>query len=619
MPKKAFSGKKKKAQLVAKKQRQLGKAGKGNLRVLQKDGDHSQANSAFTDAIPQQKRAQGKSRYELQFKKETPLELAASKERAMQPLQPGASSVASTEQYFLPSHTFPQRPDWQGNWNKEKLEMNEQREFRKYVTNMLKSDVDIPKSTREISESDDEEEGDDDDDDSEKEDEEPAWRKDANIDIPRPPEELSYFELNLETWRQLWRVLEKSDVLLIILDVRYAAATFPPSLYQYIISKGKQLIVVLNKIDLIPAPLAAAWKNYFISKYPGVHIVYFTSFPTYNLVGTKVNRRGMKVRQRKTVFSIVKEASQQIHGICNKLFGDKIDLSSWQAKIEGTNAEETKVVHEPYDHRQGREGGDGRLTIGTLGHPNVGKSSVINSLCGKKVVSVSRTPGHTKHFQTIYLTESVRLCDCPGLVFPSKVPKPMQVLMGSFPIAQLREPYSVVQFLAERIDLPYLLDLTLPEDEKVWTAYNMCEAWALKKGFLTARTGRPDAYRGANMILRFALDGRICLTFQPPDYSEEAWKEHPDAVLADEVTARKREVEWKGGRGDDGMSVDDVTTEDDDDDDDYDSDDEEDDVEGGEKEVAAVDNDGSDDSDSDSDEGVATSNNPFALLANQSR
>jgi hypothetical protein len=28
---------------------------------------------------------------------------------------------------------------------------------------------------------------------------------------------ISYFELNLETWRQLWRVLEKSDLLLMIL------------------------------------------------------------------------------------------------------------------------------------------------------------------------------------------------------------------------------------------------------------------------------------------------------------------------------------------------------------------------------------------------------------------
>ena len=32
---------------------------------------------------------------------------------------------------------------------------------------------------------------------------------------------LSYFELNLETWRQLWRVLEISDIILVIVDIRY--------------------------------------------------------------------------------------------------------------------------------------------------------------------------------------------------------------------------------------------------------------------------------------------------------------------------------------------------------------------------------------------------------------
>jgi len=31
---------------------------------------------------------------------------------------------------------------------------------------------------------------------------------------------LSYFELNLETWRQLWRVIEMSDILLVIVDIR---------------------------------------------------------------------------------------------------------------------------------------------------------------------------------------------------------------------------------------------------------------------------------------------------------------------------------------------------------------------------------------------------------------
>lgn len=38
--------------------------------------------------------------------------------------------------------------------------------------------------------------------------------------------ELSYFEMNLETWRQLWRVLEMSDIVLIIVDIR-----FPVCLY----------------------------------------------------------------------------------------------------------------------------------------------------------------------------------------------------------------------------------------------------------------------------------------------------------------------------------------------------------------------------------------------------
>lgn len=38
--------------------------------------------------------------------------------------------------------------------------------------------------------------------------------------------ELSYFELNLETWRQLWRVLEMSDILLCIVDIRFPVSSW---------------------------------------------------------------------------------------------------------------------------------------------------------------------------------------------------------------------------------------------------------------------------------------------------------------------------------------------------------------------------------------------------------
>ena len=41
---------------------------------------------------------------------------------------------------------------------------------------------------------------------------------------------------------------------------------------------------------------------------------------------------------------------------------------------------------------------DERLNVGTIGYPNVGKSSVINVLMGVKKVTVGALPGKTKHF-----------------------------------------------------------------------------------------------------------------------------------------------------------------------------------------------------------------------------
>jgi 50S ribosome-binding GTPase len=80
----------------------------------------------------------------------------------------------------------------------------------------------------------------------------------------------------------------------------------------------------------------------------------------------------------------------------------------------------------------------------------VGKSSLLNTLLGKRKVSVSPTPGHTKHIQTHYVTQQLVLCDCPGVVHPKlHIPKAMQVVFGLYPIAQVREPFSNVRFVAE--------------------------------------------------------------------------------------------------------------------------------------------------------------------------
>ena len=57
------------------------------------------------------------------------------------------------------------------------------------------------------------------------------------------------------------------------------------------------------------------------------------------------------------------------------------------------------------------------VTVGFIGYPNVGKSSIINSLKKTRAVGVSPVPGYTKSVQEIYLDKKVKLLDCPGVVF----------------------------------------------------------------------------------------------------------------------------------------------------------------------------------------------------------
>lgn len=51
----------------------------------------------------------------------------------------------------------------------------------------------------------------------------------------------------------------------------------------------------------------------------------------------------------------------------------------------------------------------------------------------------------------------------------------LQVLCGSFPIAQLREPYTTVKYLGERLDLPKILKISHPEGDEEWSACDIAD------------------------------------------------------------------------------------------------------------------------------------------------
>ena len=93
-----------------------------------------------------------------------------------------------------------------------------------------------------------------------------------------------------------------------------------------------------------------------------------------------------------------------------------------------------------------------KIEVGLVGYPNVGKSSVINSLFGKKKVGVASMPGKTKHFQTLLYSERVTLVDCPGLVFPRiSASHSYMILNGLYSIDTLKAYDQPMKILVDRI------------------------------------------------------------------------------------------------------------------------------------------------------------------------
>jgi len=166
--------------------------------------------------------------------------------------------------------------------------------------------------------------------------------------------------------------------------------------------------------------------------------------------------------------------------------------------------------------------------VGFVGYPNVGKSSVINALFGAKKVSMSRTPGKTKHLQTLELPDlGLTLCDCPGLVFPSvAASKAHLVINGTSPLDELRDFVAPVRLVVEKVGLNKLVDkyglsLALLKEGaerrgegRSNEALSADVARAFLGGFATARQhmlrlGVPDETWAARRVLRDFCTGEL--------------------------------------------------------------------------------------------------------------
>ncbi|NWW15495.1 GNL3 protein, partial [Falcunculus frontatus] len=179
--------------------------------------------------------------------------------------------------------------------------------------------------------------------------------------------------------RELMKVLEASDVVLEVLDARDPMGCRCPQLEQAVTCSGgnKKLLLVLNKIDLVPKDNVEKWLNYLKKELPTV------AFKSATMMKDKTMEQVTKRRAR-VDFS---ETSQY--------FGSKCLL---------------KVLQE-YSKTQ-----DKAIQVGVVGFPNVGKSSIINSLKGKRACNVGLARGVTKSMQIVHLDKQTKMLDSPSII-----------------------------------------------------------------------------------------------------------------------------------------------------------------------------------------------------------
>ncbi|XP_040545658.2 nucleolar GTP-binding protein 2 [Gallus gallus] len=258
-------------------------------------------------------------------------------------------------------------------------------------------------------------------------------------------------------WGELYKVIDSSDVVVQVLDARDPMGTRSPHVESYLKKEKhwKHLIFVLNKCDLVPTWATKRWVAVLSQEYP-----------TLAFHASLTNPFG-------------KGAFIQLLRQFGKLHSDKKQIS-----------------------------------VGFIGYPNVGKSSVINTLRSKKVCNVAPIAGETKVWQYITLMRRIFLIDCPGVVYPSGDSETDIVLKGVVQVEKIKSPEDHISAVLERAKPEYIRK-TYKID--FWTdTEDFLEKLASRTGKLL-KGGEPDVQTVSKMVLNDWQRGRIPFFVKPPN------------------------------------------------------------------------------------------------------
>ena len=268
------------------------------------------------------------------------------------------------------------------------------------------------------------------------------------------------------------RMMEDSlklvDAVCELLDARIPRASRNPEIDR--LAAGKPRMIILNRIDLADPEITKAWREYF-------------------------GRQGMEILE--TDARSGKGVREFIPAV-RRLLADK--QKEYEAK-----------------------GQVGRtLRVMVVGIPNVGKSTFINKLAGRKAANAGDKPGVTRGKQWIHLDEGLDLLDTPGILWPkfeSQEVGEMLAITNAIRAEVLDKETLAANFILRLADMypKALEDRYRIQAEPGMNGFDLLELAAKKRGFLLSR-GEYDLERMANTLLNEYHEGKLGrISLERPD------------------------------------------------------------------------------------------------------
>lgn len=350
---------------------------------------------------------------------------------------------------------------------------------------------------------------------------------DDAADAPEDPSLSSASSLRAYA-KSLRKVLMLSDVVVEVLDARDPLGTRSIELEKDAVKAGKKVLLILNKVDLVPKENVESWLKYLRRSWPTLPFKCSTQNQRNNL-----SSKGADPTSRKGVDSSSNACSTQplMHLLKN--------YSRYSASNSGSASAGPSVKSLA------------SITVGVIGFPNVGKSSLINTLKRSKACGVAPTPGYTKDVQEIALEKGLKILDCPGVVVESRADNAKasaaRVLRNAVKVEQVEDPLGPVGVILDRCKAEHLMLLyNVPAfiydgqtDEartKEFLIHVARSRGRVKKG------GVPDLVGTARGILRDWNSGRIPYYTVPPALPPAASSLPAKCLTVNQTDSQEAEV-----------------------------------------------------------------------------